>query len=150
ERFRLNTQRVIAAYLGQHALSNVWWPLKLYDENEDWEKALVLWLNSTLGLINVIAQRTPTEGPWIQFKKPILEALTVINPRALTPQQLARLVRAFDEVSVNELLPLPQLATDAERIKIDAAFEEVFGIRSLAPLRELLSREPIVANTRLG
>ena len=39
------------------------------------EKALVLWLNSTLGLLSMLGVRQETRGAWIDFKKPSLKAL---------------------------------------------------------------------------
>src|SRR5581483_8976499 len=55
ERLRLNSQCLAAVRLPQLALSNTWWPLRLHGNDERREKALVLWCNSTMGLVNLIA-----------------------------------------------------------------------------------------------
>ena len=75
ERMRLNTQRVFAIRLPDRALSNVSWPFWMNEANEKAEKALVLWINSTLGILLAVGHRVPTQGPWVQFKKPVLAAL---------------------------------------------------------------------------
>ena len=36
-------------------LSNVWWPIHIEDDTT--EKALAVWLNSSLGLLTILAQR---------------------------------------------------------------------------------------------
>ena len=60
ERLWLETNRVIAMRTDVRVLSNVWWPVKT-DEIAH-EKALAVWLNSGLGLLTLLAQRTSTEG----------------------------------------------------------------------------------------
>ena len=55
------------------------------------QKALVLWLNSTLGLLLLLAHREETEGAWIDFKKPILAKLPVLDIGPLSNDQLDEL-----------------------------------------------------------
>ena len=90
ERSRLNTQRALAVRLSERGLSNVWWPVTLIEENEKAEKVLALWLNSTLGILTMVAHRVPTEGAWVQFKKPTIENLPILNVLALSATQLKR------------------------------------------------------------
>ena len=92
ERARLSTQHTLAVRMPERCLSNVWWPIYLKQDNELAEKVLALWLNSSLGLISLIAHRIPTEGPWVQFKKPTIELLPILDPRALTDNQKSMLV----------------------------------------------------------
>ena len=47
ERLRLNTTRIVAMRSEARVLSNVWWPIRLEDPST--EKALAVWLNSSLG-----------------------------------------------------------------------------------------------------
>jgi hypothetical protein len=42
------------------------------------------------------------------------------------------------------LLPLPQMAADPVRAKIDAAVAQALGLPDLTPLREQLAREPVI------
>jgi hypothetical protein len=77
ERLRLNTQRLVCSRLDSNVLSNVWWPLAFRKEDVAAEKALVLWLTSTLGLLIQLAHREETEGAWVDFKKPVLTGMPV-------------------------------------------------------------------------
>ncbi len=77
ERLRLNTARIVAMFVGTPILSNVWWPIKT--SKQAWDKALAVYLNSSLGLLTILAQRTSTEGGWVATKKGDLEVLPVLD-----------------------------------------------------------------------
>ena len=145
----MSSQRLVAVRLAQPALSNVWWPFAPSGLDERHEKALTLWFNSTLGLILVTGHRTPTEGPWVQFKKPALQELPTLDVRQLTDHQLTILAGCYDAVAEEALLPLQSMATDANRGLIDRAFSQAFSLPPLGGLRGLLAQEPVIANTRL-
>ncbi|MCY4023115.1 MAG: hypothetical protein OXF32_06680 [Anaerolineaceae bacterium] len=151
ERLRLNTCRLSAVCLGRDVLSNVWWPTALYDDFSQTgaNKILALWLNSSLGLISLLSVRTETEGAWVKFKKPLLKAMPVLDIRKLDDAQLAQLAAAYDDLCEQELQPLPRMAEDETRAAIDNALSEVLGLPDLAPLREMLAREPVVSMQRL-
>ena len=144
ERLRMNTQKTIAVRLNKEALSNVWWPFQLKVENEAHEKAIVLWLNSSLGLMSLLAIRNETQGAWMKFKKPNLESLPVLDVRALSETQLKILSDAFDEVANEPLLPFPQMEHDPIRAKIDKAVSKALGLPDLGVYRMLLAQEPVV------
>jgi hypothetical protein len=145
ERSRLNTQRALAVRVPEPSLANVWWPLRLRHDNEQAEKALVLWFASTLGLVTMIAHRVPTEGAWVQFKKPTIERLPVLNVGALSEPQLAQLAACYDTVALEELDTLPNIAVDATRAEIDSVVARVLGLPPLAALRAELALEPIIS-----
>ena len=144
ERSWLNTQRTLAVRLAKPALSNVWWPLRLREENEHAQKALALWLNSTLGLLTSLAHRVPTRGAWIQFKKPTIEQLPVLDVLALSDAQLRRISSAYDSIADSELDTIVNMANDPTRADIDQVFSQVLGIPTLDGLREELAEEPII------
>lgn len=85
ERLRLTTARLVAIRISEKVLSNTWWPVAC---DAGMDKSLALWLNSTLGLLSLIASRVDTEGAWVELKKPILQELLVIDPRELPHQVL--------------------------------------------------------------
>ncbi|RLG43685.1 MAG: hypothetical protein DRN81_06030, partial [Thermoproteota archaeon] len=66
ERARLNTYTVLATYLDEPVLSNVWWPIRLDDELA---KILAVWMNSTFGFLLLLSIAEVTQGPWVDFKK---------------------------------------------------------------------------------
>ncbi len=61
-------------------------------------RILAMWFNSTPGLIQLIIERMPTEGAWMQFHKFILKELRVPNPRILATPARKRLLAAFDKL----------------------------------------------------
>jgi len=145
ERMWLNTQRLTAVLLSEPVLSNVWWPLKLRDGLDDRHaKVLTLWLNSTLGLLLLLANRLETRGAWVEFNKPTLHNLLVLDVRKLKAGQLKRLTDAFDRLAKVPLRPLPQMAEDEGRAAIDDAIRRALNLGDLTKLRHALAREPVI------
>ena len=147
ERLRLDTARVTAMLANVKVLSNVWWPVRVEDESV--EKALALWLNSTLGLLTFMAERTSTEGSWVAMKKADLEELPVLDTRRLSAPQLQRLSNLFDEMAEAEFERLPGMAVCPARRRLDDGVSEILGLPDLGNLRRLLASEPVVSNERL-
>jgi hypothetical protein len=151
ERIWLYTQRMVCLRVSEIVLSNMWWPVSLREplRSEEIEKALALWLNSTLGLLLVLANRQETRGAWIDFKKPVLEKLPVLDLGSLSVAQLAQLAAAYDEVCREELRPFPEMNSDPVRARIDAAIAQALDLPDFSILRRLLAQEPVVCLKRL-
>ena len=147
ERLWLETTRVAAMWSETRVLSNVWWPIRTDDVSI--EKSLAVWINSSLGLLTILAQRTSTRGGWVAMKKADLEELPVLDPRRLSPSQLQRLSDLFDALSEEEFERLPGMAHCPTRRRLDDGISEILGLPDLATLRDLLASEPVVSNTRL-
>ena len=147
ERLWLNTTRTISMSIDRPVLSNVWWPVRT--ESRDWEKALALWMNSSLGIVTLLANRTSTRGGWVALKKVDLERLPVLDVRALTAEQLQRLSELFDEIAEMEFERLPGIAECRARAALDEGLAAVLDLPELTGLRELLATEPVVSNRRL-
>ena len=128
-------------------LSNVWWPVRV--EDIPTEKALALWLNSSLGILTILARRTSTEGGWVAMKKADLEGLPVLDTHSLSPEQLKGLSDLFDELSEAEFERLPAMVDCLARRSLDAGLSRILGLPDLGKLRELLASEPVVSNRRL-
>ena len=109
ERLRLDTVRIVAMRSETRVLSNVWWPVQVQDEAT--EKALAVWLNSSLGLLTMLAQRTSTEGSWVAMKKADLQELPVLDTRRLSHAKLKGLADLFDEMVEEEFERLPAMGT---------------------------------------
>ncbi|MXZ91484.1 MAG: hypothetical protein F4W95_14875 [Chloroflexi bacterium] len=147
ERLWLETNRVIAMRTHTRVLSNVWWPVKI--EEIAHEKALAVWLNSGLGLLTLLAQRTSTRGGWVGMKKADLEQLPVLDVRAITPQQLQAMSQLFDDVAEEEFERLPAMADCVARRRLDDGLTAILGLPDLDGLRRLLASEPVVTNRGL-
>ena len=147
ERLWLNTARVSAMCAGTSVLSNVWWPIstnsRLYD------KALTVWLNSSLGLLTLLATRNTTRGSWVKFKKSDLRSMPVLDARALPPAQLQNLAQLFDRMSNAEFDRLPAMHHCPARRHLDESLSRILNLPNLTTLRHLLATEPTISNQRL-
>ena len=147
ERLRLNTTRILAMRSATAALSNVWWPIRVGDVTV--EKALTVWLNSSLGLLTILTRRTSTEGGWVALKKADLESLLVPDVRAFSAGQVQGLSNLLDRLAPTDFERLPGMSSCAARTALDDGLSEVLGLPDLGTLRALLASEPVVSNTRL-
>ena len=128
-------------------LSNVWWPTSL--DSLAKEKAMAVWMNSSPGLLALLAQRTTTEGSWAKFKKSDLENLRVLDTSSLSPSQLSDMAGLYDEMASAEFDRLSLMNRDASRRRLDLGISEIFGLPNLSTLRDLIATEPVVINQRL-
>ena len=147
ERLWLETTRVVAMQSAVRVLSNVWWPITL--EEEAMEKALVIWMNSSLGLLTVLSQRTSTRGGWVAMKKADLKVLPVLDPRRLSTSQVQNLSRLFDSLATAEFERLPRMAHCPARRALDDGITQTLDLPDLSTLRDLLASEPVISNRRL-
>ncbi len=149
ERLRLTTARAVCVIVPKRVLSNTWWPVAISGaegiDAKDIERILCLWLNSTLGILSLIGVRVDTEGAWVKLKKPILQRLSVLDPHSLGAEQISTLVRAYEDLSRQELLQLPEIDRDPVRARIDSTIAAVLlNGEELEPIRQLLCAEPIL------
>ena len=147
ERIRLNTVRITSMCTNQPVLSNVWWSIKV--NYPKYERAIAVWLNSSLGLLTLMATRNTTEGAWVKLKKGDLREMPVLDVRAISELQLQALVDLFDELAGEEFERLPAMASCAARQRLDEGLAAILGLPDLSGLRRLLASEPVVANERL-
>ena len=156
-RSRLNTKYVSCVLLEQPVLADVWWPfsirrLSTLERQEQVPseidsrpyKALALWFNSTLGLLILLTHREDTEGAWVQFKKPLLAQMPVLDVLNITDFQLNALATGYDNLCQQELRPFQNINQDPVRSEIDQIIGDTCGLPDVTPLRNMLAREPIV------
>ena len=147
ERLWLETTRVVAMRSDEKVLSNVWWPSSLNDP--DHEKAVAVWMNSSLGILALLGIRTTTRGPWVKFKKAELRTLPILDPRQITTSQISGLSDLFDELADAEFERLPGMAHCPARTALDEEVSEILGLPDLRGLRVLLASEPVVCGRGL-
>ena len=80
----------------------------------------------------------------MQFKKPVLAAMPVLDVSSLTPSQRQILLFAYDCLALQALSPFPNMANDLVRQAIDSAVAEAFDLPDFSILRSLLGQEPAV------
>jgi len=91
ERLRLNTHRLCSVLVSNPVLSNVWWTINTRESKKDRDliqKALCLWINSSLGFTLMLTHREQTQGAWVKFKKPQLMNLPVPDFYALRASRM--------------------------------------------------------------
>ena len=136
------THSVLAVGFEEKVLGNTWWAFNDSQLDELHRKALLIWLNTTLGLVLYFGRRTVTRSAWMQMKQPAWESMPVLDVLSLTKDQLTTLSTAYDQAASKSLAPLAQLDSDPVRISIDDVLCTVLELPSLAPVRALLAREP--------
>ncbi len=146
-RFRLNTARVVALRSDVNVLGRMWWPIQVGDDAV--EKALAVWLNSSLGILSLMALRNTTEGSWVQPKKADLQDMPVLDFRAVTDRQIELLAGLFDTLSTEEFRSLPEMADCDARRLLDSRIADILSLPDLDGLRRLLAAEPVISNHRL-
>ena len=146
-RFRANTSRVLAMRSERNVLGRMWWPVRVGDAEQ--EKALTVWLNSSVGLLSLLGIHNTTMGSWVQLKKAELAGFPVLDPRALAPEQRTALTQLFDALAAAEFERLPAMVDCPARRALDDGLSEILGLPNLAELRRLLASEPVVSNRRL-
>jgi N-6 DNA Methylase len=149
-RLRTNTHRVIATGFSKKVLGNTWWGFDDSSLDDAQRKALLLWLNSTLGILSYYGRRAITEGAWMQMKKPAWAAMPVLDVRNLSKNQLAGLAASYDLIVKKKLSPIAQLDADPVRHSVDSAICDVLKLPDLRALRELLAREPGLSAQAIG
>ena len=144
ERARLTTYRLLSIHVDKPVLSNVWWPATA--EDEEAERAIVVWLNTTFGMLGLLSVAEVTQGPWVKFKKENLKRVPV--PSAEYKRALAAI---FQKAKPFESLPEEfRLAARGEgaRVELDRAVLEALGVdvkaEALTKLYEALAREPML------
>lgn len=143
ERARLNTYTVLATYLDEAVLSNVWWPVKVED---DAAKILAIWINSTFGLLLLLSIAEVTQGPWVQFKKEYLWEMPVLNVERLSCETKTNFLNSYERIKESELKALSkEFANPSTRKAIDDEICKNLGLElKLDSLYELLSKEPML------
>ena len=147
-RLRSNTHRVLAIGLEKKVLGNTWWAFDDSSLSEAQRRALLLWLNSTLGLLMYFGRRAITQGAWMQMKKPAWQSMPVLDVRALDEAQLQALAETYEAIAEESLLPLAQTDSDPVRHRIDQALCEAMSLPDLTLVREVLVKEPSLTERR--
>ncbi|MEM3390459.1 MAG: hypothetical protein QXO75_04600 [Nitrososphaerota archaeon] len=143
ERAWLSTYTVLAIYLDSDVLSNVWWSIRLDDQDA---KLLTIWMNSTIGLILLTSIAEITRGPWVKFKKEHLSNMPVLNVRKLNNNARDALLRLYDQVCNLKFQALPEeFRKPTTRRVIDERLCQVLGLKAdFQFLYEMLSKEPMI------
>ena len=116
---------------------------------EAWDEALGAWLNSSLGMLTLLARRTSTRAGWVSIKKADLTRMPVLDARALSAAHVDGIPTLFDELSDSKFQRLAEMVDCPKGSALDDGLSEILGLPELIGLRRLLTSEPAVSNQRL-
>lgn len=145
DRIRLTTAHILSMISDEPILSNIFYTIKLRGETKNKLKALCTYINTSWGILSVLANREETEGAWIRLKMSQWRLLPVLDISELSKSKINKLAKLFDKFSNKELKRIPeQYGTRGEidilRIQLDLEFLKALGIsgkeNDLIPLYE--------------
>jgi hypothetical protein len=133
DRIWIPTAHVTALLSDAKALANIFYSVRLKQESPERNKALCVWLNTTWGIITILANRQDTRGGFITMKMSQWRMLPVPNLDKLRPGQIRALSDIFDKYKHRNLARIPDQYSpsslpDKTRYEIDKAFLSVFGV----------------------
>ena len=118
--FRINSQSLTACLTPAKAIGGRAWPNFIL-EQEEWTLPLILWSNSTLGLLAFwwVGSRQQQGRACLTITQ--LPRLTVLDPRSLSKEQLAQAEGIFERFKEKEFLPANEAYRDEARQALDHA-----------------------------
>ena len=116
--FRLNSQSLAACLTQKPAIGGTAWP-SFKSRKRSWEIPLLLWANTTLGLMSFWWVGTLQQQGRARLSITALPDLPVLDPRRLTPIQLKKAERIFNELVGLEFLPANEAYRDQARRQLD-------------------------------
>jgi hypothetical protein len=156
QNFRFNSQSTAMQFTPRKTIGGrAWMSIRLNSEDE--EKALVLWGNTSLGLLLHWWHANKQQAGRGNIGKSALQSLPVLDVTALSKKQLAAAVKIFNAMSGQQLLPAHEMANDPARKKLDEDFaRDVLGLAApvldtggpLDLLRMKLSQEPSIRGSK--
>ena len=154
--FQFNSQSVAFQFTSRRTIGGRAW-ISIQLPTKDHEKTIVLWANTTLGLLMYWWHASKQQSGRGSITKVALQTLPVLDVTALSPEQLAQAVKIFDEMNQLPLKPLHELDKDENRKLLDRRFYgEVLGLPEslladggpLDILRQKLCREPSIRGSK--
>lgn len=154
-RVRLNTVRTLSVRLPTPAIGSAWVPCNCSIPNmnaEILEKAICVYLNSTIGVLALLSSRSNKVPSYPQFSLDNMKKLIVPDLAAIGVGAVERLAAAYDALSERTLLPLPEMDGDQVRRALDGAVSSALGLDAerIATIRRHLAAEPSVTGRRYG
>ena len=156
--FRINSQSLAACLTPEPVIGGRAWPSFLL-ANSDWEKTIVLWANTTLGLMSYWWKGSRQHQGRASTTLTRLPQWATLDPRALSSAQMEGARRIFAEFQRRPLLPANEAYRDPVRADLDrAVLSDLLGLPSdihdsLRLLRDQWCAEPSVhggKGTRIG
>ena len=112
---------------------------RLYVENMEHAKILVMWFNSTFGIICYLAAAKPTRGAYLSCEKGKLEDIFIIDPSILSEKDKKSILDKFDYLSKSDFTSLKsQLQNNCQkRFDLDMVFARILYSKNKLNDKEL-------------
>ncbi len=118
--FQINSQSLTACLTPTKAIGGTAWP-DFIPKREEWTLPIVLWSNTTLGLLAFWWIGTRQQQGRARLTITQLPRLTVLDPRSLSEDQLAQAEAIFEQFKEKEFLPANEAYRDDTRQALDRA-----------------------------
>ena len=147
--FQINSQSLAACLTPEPVIGGRAWPSFLLDHT-DWEKPIILWANTTLGLMSFWWKGSRQHQGRASTTLTRLPQLAVLDPRALSVKQMEEARKIFAEFRQRPFLPANEAYRDPVRADLDwAVLSRLLGLPdgiqdSLRLLRDQWCAEPSV------
>lgn len=155
--FQFNSQSTAMQYTDRKTIGGrAWTSISLATANQ--EKALVIWSNSTFGLLLHWWHANKEQAGRGNIGVSALESLPVLDVAKLSEEQLNNAVDIFDHLKHKELRPVNEITMDSVRAEVDERLAtEVLGFPPelltpdgpLALLRQKLALEPSITGGKV-
>jgi len=154
--FRFNSQSTAMQFTPRRTIGGRAWRA-IQASSDQQEKALVVWANTSLGLLLRWWHSNKQQSGRGNLSKSTLQTLPVLDVPTLAPPKFEAAVKIFDEMCHKQLLPIHEIDKDATRKELDERFgREVLGLPEsiLAPggalevLRMKLAQEPSIRGNK--
>ena len=150
--FGVTTSHTLAVRFTEPMLSCSFLPFTLHDDpNGKKTKAMVAWLNCTLGIGLLVKHSTVAGGSKVQFTGHGAKNMAWLDVSRLPPAAISDLAAAYDTMRAEEkagkrLGKIGDIAKDRQRAKLDRMVAKALGIKGdFRPLREMMAGEMIFA-----
>ena len=152
-RLRLNTVRALSVRLETPVVGSSWSPCNFAgpaQEREDWEKAVCVYFNSSLGVLAMLGNRSNRVPSYPRFSIDDMRNYPVPDFAAIGQEAVTGLASAYDRHANSVLLPLPQLNGCPARQGLDEEVIDALGLDGelVANIRRQLAMEPSVTGQR--
>lgn len=136
--------RVMAVRLPQASLGSAWVPCHPHIDGVNdvaLEKALCVYLNSSVSVWAMMRARSPKKLTYPQFSMADLRA---------RGEAVERLASAYDAHRDKPFMPLAQMCVDHVRLAMDAVLIDALGVGvdEIASIRQALAAEPLITGRR--
>ena len=131
-------------------IGSAWVPCK--PGSDALEKAICTYLNSSVGILALLGNRSNRTPAYPQFSMDDLRKLVVPDFEAIGSNAVVQLAAAYDAHAEDVLLPLPQMDADPVRRALDDAVVLALGLdgEMVGMVRRSLATEPSVTGRRYG